>query len=59
MGKRCGGAKNRVPAAHLLSAVSHRLGLTLHQVAVDDKTNEIPLVEDLLKGLWINQLEKA
>lgn len=46
-----GSKKQGAPAAHLLSAVSHRLGLTLHQVAVDDKTNEIPLVEDLLKGL--------
>jgi DDE_Tnp_1-associated/Transposase DDE domain len=46
-----GSKKQGAAAAHLLSAVSHRLGLTLHQVAVDDKTNEIPLVEELLKGL--------
>jgi hypothetical protein len=29
------------PGVHLLSAVSHRLGLTLGQAGVDDKTNEI------------------
>jgi hypothetical protein len=48
-----GSKKQGAAAAHLLSAVSHRLGLTLHQVAVDDKTNEIPLVEELLTGLVI------
>lgn len=46
-----GSKKQGAAAAHLLSAVSHRLGLTLQQVAVDDKTNEIPLAEVLLKGL--------
>jgi len=40
-----------VPGAHLLSAVSHRLGLTLGQTAVDAKTNEIPCVQTLLQGL--------
>jgi hypothetical protein len=40
-----------VPGAHLLSAVSHRLGLTLGQTAVDAKTNEIPCVQPLLAGL--------
>jgi predicted transposase YbfD/YdcC len=39
--------------SHLLSAVSHGLGLTLYQVGVDRKTNEIPLVQELLKGLLI------
>lgn len=37
---------------HLLSALSHRLGLTLNQRAVSDKTNEIteslPLLESLI-----------
>lgn len=46
-----GSKKQGATAAHLLSAVSQRLGLTLYQVAVDDKTNEIPLVEALLTGL--------
>ena len=37
---------NRVPAIpNLLSAVSHGLGLTLYQHAVDDKTNEITAIE--------------
>jgi len=38
---------------HLLSALSHRLGLTLGQQAVDDKTNEITHVALLLQGLVI------
>lgn len=38
---------------HLLSALSQRLGLTLNQVAVDDKTNEIGAVDDLLVDLLI------
>jgi hypothetical protein len=36
---------------HLLSAVSHGLGLTLFQQAVDDKTNEIKAVEEVLAHL--------
>ena len=36
---------------HLLSAVSHRLGLTLAQCSVDSKTNEIGGVDDVLKSL--------
>lgn len=36
-----GSRKQGAPGAHLLSVVSHRLGLTLAQEAVDDKTNEI------------------
>jgi predicted transposase YbfD/YdcC len=36
---------------HLLSALSHRLGLTLGQQAVADKTNEISHVVPLLRGL--------
>ena len=39
--------------AHLLSAVSHGLGLTLYQVGVARKTNENPVVQELLKGLLI------
>jgi hypothetical protein len=48
-----GSRKQGAPGAHLLSAVSHRLGLTLGQVAVDDKTNEIPLAPLLLQGLLL------
>ena len=36
---------------HLLSVLSHRLGLTLAQQAVDDKTNEITHALPLLLGL--------
>ena len=36
---------------HLLSAVSHGLGLTLFQAAVSDKTNEIGAVQEVLKSL--------
>ena len=36
---------------HLLSAVSHGLGLTLYQHGVDDKTNEITAVEEVLSHL--------
>jgi len=36
---------------HLLSALSHRLGLTLYQHAVDDKTNEIKAVQTVLEHL--------
>jgi predicted transposase YbfD/YdcC len=46
-GSKKRGAKN----SHLLSAVSHRLGLALGQIAVDEKTNEIGVVEDLLLQL--------
>jgi hypothetical protein len=46
-----GSRKQGAPAAHLLSAVSHRLGLTLGQMGVADKTNEIPVAPMLLAGL--------
>jgi len=36
---------------HLLSALAHRLGLTLAQQAVADKTNEIPVALELLQHL--------
>lgn len=37
------------PGAPLLSALGHRLGLTLAQHAVADKTNEIPVAMELLR----------
>ena len=53
-GKTLRGSKKLGAAmAHLLSAVSHGVGLTLYQVAVDSKTNEIPVAQELLKGLLI------
>jgi hypothetical protein len=39
-----GSRKQGAPGVHLLSALSHHLGLTLGQVAVDAKTNEITQV---------------
>ena len=46
-----GSHKQGAPGAHLLSALSHHLGLTLAQQAVDDKTNEITQVETMLRQL--------
>lgn len=46
-----GSRKQRAQSAHLLSALSARLGVTLVQQAVEAKTNEMGLVSDLLKGL--------
>src|SRR5262252_8416428 len=46
-----GSHKQGAPGAHLLSALSHHLGLTLAQQAVDDKTNEITQVETLFGQL--------
>jgi predicted transposase YbfD/YdcC len=48
-----GSRKQGAPLTHLLSAVSHRLGLTLDQVAVDDKTNEITAIHALLERLLL------
>jgi predicted transposase YbfD/YdcC len=44
-----GSQKQGAPGVHLLSACAHRLGLTLAQQAVADKTNEIPVVLELLR----------
>ena len=46
-----GSQKQGAAGAHLLSALAHRVGLTLAQQAVDDKTNEIPVALDLLRHL--------
>jgi predicted transposase YbfD/YdcC len=48
-GSRKQGAEN----SHLLGALSHRLGLFLFQLGVDDKTNEIGAMPDFLTGLVI------
>jgi len=48
-----GSRKQGAPLTHVLSAVSHRLGLTLGQVAVPDKTNEITAIHTLLHGLLL------
>jgi predicted transposase YbfD/YdcC len=46
-----GSRKQGAPAAHLLSVLSHRLGLTLWQQAVAAQTNEIPVLENVLRQL--------
>lgn len=51
-GKTLRGSRQQgTPAAQLLSVVSHRLGLTLTQHAIDAKTHEIPLAFELLGAL--------
>jgi DDE_Tnp_1-associated/Transposase DDE domain len=44
-------AREEVPGVHLLSAFSHRLGLTLAQCAVKAKSNEITAMPEVLQGL--------
>lgn len=44
-----GSQKQGAPGAHLLSALAHRLGLTLAQQAVTDQTNEMPVALELLR----------
>ena len=46
-----GARKQGAPGVHLLSALSHHIGLTLAQQAVSDKTNEITQVETVLRQL--------
>ena len=46
-----GARKQGAPGVHLLSALSHHIGLTLAQQAVSDKTNEITQVEAVLRQL--------
>lgn len=46
-----GSRKQGASDAHLLSALSHRLAITLAQIAVPDKTNEIGTTRDLLVNL--------
>jgi predicted transposase YbfD/YdcC len=46
-----GSQKQGAAGTHLLSALSHRLGLTVGQQSVDDKTNETFAIEDLLDVL--------
>jgi predicted transposase YbfD/YdcC len=48
-----GSQKQGAAGSHLLSALSHRLGLTVWQQAVDDKTNEIPVALEVLQGLLL------
>lgn len=51
-GKTLRGSRTQgAPGSHLLSALSHRLGLTLFQQAVDDKTNKMSTVQEVLQNL--------
>lgn len=49
----CGSSKQKAKQSHLLSSLSHRLGVVLAQVAVSDKTNEITRAEQLLEMLTL------
>src|SRR5271154_1325787 len=50
-GKTVRGAKSRNgKAPHLVAALAHGIGAVLGQVAVDEKSNEIPAVRELLKA---------
>jgi hypothetical protein len=43
--------KQEAPGVHLLAAFAHRLGVTLAQQAVEDKTPEIAVALELLRHL--------
>jgi DDE family transposase len=50
-GKTVRGARNKTgKAPHLVAALAHGIGTVLGQVAVDEKSNEIPAVRELLKA---------
>jgi hypothetical protein len=46
-----GSARQGALDTHLLSVVSHHLGLTVHQQAVSDKSNEIPAAQEVVRAL--------
>jgi predicted transposase YbfD/YdcC len=51
-GKTARGSRKRgAQKTHLLAAVSHRLGLVLFQMSIEDKTNEIGAMPEFLAGL--------
>ena len=45
--------RDEVPGVHLLSAFSHRLGLTLAQLSVPEKGSEITFTPQILEGLLL------
>ena len=50
-GKTVRGARDKTgKAPHLVAALAHGIGAVLGQVAVDEKSNEIPAVRELLKA---------
>ena len=46
--------KSGATISHLLSVVSHELGVTLTQQGVSDKTNEIPISTEILKNFDVS-----
>ena len=51
-GKTLRGSLNQGSSiTHFLSAVSHKLGLTLAQCSVESKTNEIGTIDEVLQNL--------
>ena len=50
----CGSRKQDATITHLLSMVSHQLGITLTQQPVDAKTNEIPIAIEILQALDVS-----
>ena len=46
-----GSGRNETKPLQLLSAVTHRLRLTLGQVPIEEKSNEIPALKPLLHSL--------
>ena len=48
-----GSAKQNATVSHLLSVVSHQLGVTIAQKAVDTQTNEIPISTEILSAFDI------
>ena len=49
-----GSGTHDAPTTHLLSIVSHQLGITLTQQPVNTKTNEIPIATQILQALDIS-----
>jgi predicted transposase YbfD/YdcC len=47
----CGSQQQGAEAVHLLSALSHRLGVVMAQVAVSDHANEIGHADELLRAV--------
>ena len=51
----CGSDKQGAALTHLLSIVSHQLGITLRQQSVVAKTNEIPIAREILQALDVSE----
>ena len=51
----CGSDKQGATLTHLLSVVSHQLGITLRQQPIAAKTNKIPIAREILQALDVSQ----